>query len=57
MKLYMQVTKDEYSLPLVVEDSPKKLGEKLGLSGHTISNHLCRGSKAYVVVEVDEDED
>lgn len=40
MVLYMEVTDDEFELPLVVEESQKELAERLGLDRSSISNHL-----------------
>ncbi|MCQ2106530.1 MAG: hypothetical protein MJZ26_12150 [Fibrobacter sp.] len=59
MNLYMEVSKDEYELPLVVTDSVRELAEITGVKESTISSTIClarkRGSKSrFVKVEVDE---
>lgn len=38
MKLYMEVTLDEYELPVVVADSVKELAEICHVSANTISS-------------------
>ena len=56
-RLYMQVTKDEYELPIVVADSADELGEIVGKSGNSILSLLSRGTAGWArVVLEDEDE-
>ena len=60
--LYMMVTKDEYELPMMVEDSPVKLaqcaGVKPGSVRHAIWFRTAKGIKTrWVRVRVDEDEE
>jgi hypothetical protein len=56
MKLYMKVTKDEYELPLIVEDSPTRLAERLGLKVRSVTSMISRKSGGFVKVEVDDEE-
>ncbi|GEM_PF-2025556 len=60
--LYMAVTADEYELPLVVEDSPKHLSERCGVSRDTVRSALYRKSSGktrgmvFIAVRVPETE-
>lgn len=56
MKLYMKVTKDEYELPLIVEDSPTRLAERLGLKVGSVTSMVCKNRSGFVKVEVDDEE-
>lgn len=56
MKLYMKVTKDEYELPLIVEDSPTKLAERLGLKVGSVTSMVSKNRSGFVKVEVDDEE-
>ena len=52
--LWMQVTPDEYELPIVVEETLKELSKKIGLSAKTIEhavneNRICKHSGIKVV--------
>jgi hypothetical protein len=62
MALWMQVTMDEYELPLVVARSSGELARLVGVSNSTVaalvSNAKRRGCRCrYVKVEVDDDEE
>lgn len=60
--LYLAVTADEYELPMVVEDTTKRLAEKCGVTMATLYRHFngeIQGVRPnmrykYVKVEVDE---
>ena len=59
--LYMEVTKDEYELPVVVAESLSELSRMTGLSlsglSHRFHDKLKPGRRSkYVRVEIDEDE-
>lgn len=56
MKLYMKVTKDEYELPLIVEDSPTKLAQRLGLKVGSVTSMVSKNRSGFVKVEVDDEE-
>lgn len=56
MKLYMKVTKDEYELPLIVEDSPTKLAERLGLKVGSVTSMVSKNRSGFVKVEVEDEE-
>ena len=59
MTIYMQVTSDEYELPVAVADSVKKLAKLAGVNEKTIHSsisHMKSGRNRRVEVE-DEDED
>lgn len=53
MKLYMKTTTDKYELPVVVEDSPAKLAEKLGLDSHSVACMCSRERNGYHRIDVD----
>lgn len=55
MKLYIKATTDKYELPLVVEDSPTKLAQKLGLSRHSVATMCSKQINGYHRVEVKPD--
>ena len=62
MTIYMKVTKDRYSLPVAVADSPKELAALCGVSPNAIYlglSHEKRGDwkSPYVKVVVDDDEE
>lgn len=62
MKLYMEVTSDEYELPVAVAESPKELAEMTNVNSSAIRSAVChmkmpgRKRSKYVRLEV-EDED
>lgn len=55
-KLYMIVTRDKYELPLIVEDSPTALAERIGMNPKTLKSSISKGYKGYCRVEVDLEE-
>lgn len=63
MKIYMEVSRDKYSLPLAVADSAKELAELRGVKRNNIESIISNTKKngwnnpKYIVVEVDEEED
>ena len=62
IKIYMKVTKDRYSLPVAVADSPKELAALCGVSPNVINSsfsHEKRGDwkSPYVKVVVDDEEE
>lgn len=56
MKLYMKTTKDEYELPLIVEDSPSKLARRLGLSRHSVATMCSKQISGYHRIEVEDND-
>lgn len=68
MKLYMAVTADKYELPMVVEESTKKLSEKLGRNRRSVTEEFsrmrrgfyprCNGKlRGYILKEVEVNDD
>lgn len=53
----MQVTKDEYELPIVVADSADELGEIVGKSGNSILSLLSRGTAGWARVVLEDEDD
>ena len=61
IKIYMKVTKDRYSLPVAVADSPKELAALCGVSPNAIYSGFSHEKKGdwkspYVKVVVDDDD-
>ena len=61
MTIYMKVTKDRYSLPVAVADSPKELAALCGVSPNAIYSGFSHEKKGdwkspYVKVVVDDDD-
>ena len=62
MKLYLEVTPDEYELPLVVTDSPSKFAKICGVCPNTVSSSCSLHQKGiykrtrFVSVEVDDED-
>lgn len=62
MKLYLQVTKDKYELPLAVAETGAELARMIGVNANTIHSTICKTNQvgdrrcSYVAVEVDDDE-
>lgn len=61
MVIYMKVTKDRYSLPVAVADSPKELAALCGVSPNAIYSGFSHEKKGdwkspYVKVVVDDDD-
>lgn len=40
MTVYMEITKDKYELPLAIADSPKELGDIIGVKPGLISDSI-----------------
>ena len=63
MKVYMEITKDEYQLPVAVADTVKDLAKKIGTRANSISSALCKQRKGvriksrYIEVELDEEDE
>lgn len=61
MTLYMEVTDDEYELPVAVADSARELSRMRGVDKHTVSSAIWRKNKRgfkfckYVKVVVEDD--
>ena len=55
MKLYIKATTDIYELPLVVEDSPTKLAQKLGLERSSVATMCSKQINGYHRVEIEPD--
>lgn len=56
MTLWLQVTTDQYELPLVVADSRQELARLCGVKPKTISEKISRRKEkcSYVKVEIEE---
>lgn len=61
MRIYMEVTRDEYELPMAVADSPAMLAQICGVSRDCVSSSCSKyrsgkyKSARFISVEVDED--
>ena len=61
MTVYMEVTTDEYQLPLAVADSPAELARLRGVSKNAVnvgcykSKYKLRKTERYIAVEIDDD--
>ena len=61
MKVFMEITKDEYQLPVAVADSVKSLAEKVGVTTNSITSALSKQRHGifrsrYIEVELGEEE-
>ena len=56
-KLYMYTTKDDLELPLIVEEDPKVLAKKIGMSTNCLHSLISKKRRGYVKVDVDEEDD
>ena len=60
MKVYMEVTKDKYELPVAIADSVKELARIRNVSANYISSRICHcktnGHRSKYVRVVIEDE-
>lgn len=60
-KVYVMVTQDKYSLPLMVCDSPRTMSIKLGLKPDSVSQYVSHLSKRkpkyprYIAVNIDDE--
>lgn len=52
MKLYMKCTTDRLELPLIVEESPTILANKLGLKPHSVATLCSKQISGYHRVEI-----
>ena len=63
MRLYLKVTRDEYQLPLMVEDSPIKLAARDGTNAKSVTQMCSKAKRGeikkprYIRVEVEDDEE
>ncbi len=48
MKLYLAVTADELELPIMVEESAKELGRRLGISSMCVCQRIKYGGKGKI---------
>ena len=48
MKLYLEVTQDEFSLPLCVSVSVQELCNKTGLGYHNIYSQIAKGKNGII---------
>lgn len=55
MKLYMQVTKDEYEFPIHIANSVKELAEITGMKEKSLASMISRGYKGWVKVVVEDE--
>ena len=55
MKLYMKCTTDKFELPLIVEDSPTILANKLGLKPHSVATLCSKQKSGYHRIKVEPD--
>ena len=62
MTVYMEITQDEYALPVIVADYIDELVEKTGLTHNNISSQISKNKKGiykrprFISVEIPEDE-
>jgi ribosomal protein L7Ae-like RNA K-turn-binding protein len=56
MKLYLQVTKDEYELPLIIADNAKELGRLTGHTANYVLSVISKGYKGWARIEVEDDD-
>lgn len=60
--VYMEITKDEYELPIVVADSAEELARKVGRTRDAIYSSIAHSRQLgyfsrYIRVELSDDED
>ena len=53
-KLYIQVSKDKYRLPLAVADSVPELSRMTGVSINAIASSISKGCSTYERVIIDD---
>lgn len=56
MKIYMQTTKDDYELPVLVADNVNELATAAGVAASTILSAISHKYKGWARVEIEEDE-
>ena len=59
--IWMEVTRDEYELPVAVADTADKLGKLVGVKGHSIMEIMFRAKKRggkckYITVNISEED-
>lgn len=52
MRLYMKCTTDKFELPLIVEESPMILANKMGISPHSVATMCSKQICGYHRIEV-----
>ena len=63
MKVYMEVTQDEYELPLAIADSPAELARMCGVNPNAVSSAISHWKSGkhprsrFIVVKIDEEDD
>lgn len=55
-KLYMLTTKDELELPLIVEESPKVLEAKIGMTSNCFLSLVSKHRRGYERIILDDEE-
>lgn len=62
--VWMQVTEDRYSLPIVIADTSRELAEKCGVKHNTVRHNISlhesgvyKGYPKYIRVILEDDED
>ena len=56
MTLYIKTTTDKFELPICVEESPKLLAMRLGLTRRSVSTMCSKGINGYHRIKIEEDE-
>ena len=56
-KIWTQITKDEFELPVIVADTAKELAEIVGVHVSTVVTGRHRLVPEYISVEVDDEDD
>ena len=54
MRLYMKCTTDKFELPLIVEESPMILANKMGISPHSVATMCSKQICGYHRIEVED---
>lgn len=54
-KLYMYTTKDDLELPLIVEEDPKVLAKKIGMSTNCLHSLISKKRRGYKKVIIDDE--
>ena len=55
-KLYMLVTKDDLELPLIVEEDPKALAAKIGMTYKSFLSSISKNHKGYKRIILDDED-
>lgn len=62
MKIFMEVTRDRYELPLIVADSSRELAQKSGANQDAVISTICKWVKGerkrsrFIRIEVEDEE-